>query len=856
METCFRRPLFILGMAVASGIAVAFQMGGKAWLILFAVLIVPAVRGLCFASGRAEPGRGRRALLLILAGYLAGGGLLVMEDHPRRELPDLAGESLTIIGEVNRVRAAGDEAGGRKLLLEVEAERILMKRGEKNLSGEKVMVTAAEGLLKGGGQGTLPGKGEGGSTQMSPGEKIRVSGVLKLPSEKRNPGCFDYRLYLRTKGINTTLYASALKREGAGASGGISRLSSVLFIQKESFLHRLEIRMSRQSALLMRGILFGETGELDEELLETFRRNGTAHILAVSGLHIGILYAALLGLVKLLQGIFPCLLSRPGRAAFFLLTLSFFLGYGMLSSWSPSVVRAVVMVLLHAFAQMTGRRYDLASAAFAVALASMCRQPLILFQAGFQMSFLAVLTLSLLTAYIQRIYSGVFLASLAVQLGLGPYMSWQFHTISLLAVFINVPVVFLAGLIVPLGVASMTLPGAGYVLDGPVALLCRLLTECNDLCRMDGITTFLVPGPPLWAVLLFYGGLVLFASEEGRLAISRRGRRWVIPAGLCLCLAAGGLHAAADDGFSRMDLVFVDVGQGDCIHVKTGGKNYLIDGGGSERYNIGRKTLRPYLLANGTARVDGAFVTHLHTDHYRGICELAREGMVRRIFVYEANRLKEEQITEDTGLKAEQITYLRRGHRVRLSSSASLTVLWPEEKDEEEYGRMIADEADENASSLIMSLEINGMSLLATGDLGEEGERELLSEYGYGNGQGPGNEKDPGKGGDSGKGEAPGNEKDPGQGGESGLRTDILKVGHHGSGYSSCEDFLKAVNPSLAVIQVGENNTYGHPASQTLSRLDRQGIPVLRNDLQGAIGMKIRSGKIAGLRWMIEAPAE
>ena len=133
---------------------------------------------------------------------------------------------------------------------------------------------------------------------------------------------------------------------------------------------------------------------------------------------------------------------------------------------------------------------------------------------------------------------------------------------------------------------------------------------------------------------------------------------------------------------------------------------------------------------------------------------------------------------------------------------------------------MIENEEDENASSLIMRVSINGVSMLATGDMGEEGEGRLIAL----------------------KGPA--------------VTSDILKVGHHGSKYSSCDGFLDEVSPKLAVIQVGKGNTYGHPTPDVLGRLAERHVPVLRNDLQGAIGLKLGSGKIAGLRWMIEAPAE
>ncbi len=354
--------------------------------------------------------------------------------------------------------------------------------------------------------------------------------------------------------------------------------------------------------------------------------------------------------------------------------------------------------------------------------------------------------------------------------------------------------------------------GAGLPLQG--------LVKLNELACVDGISCLTVASPPHWALALWYMGLLLLASEEGRLLFIKGRKRLARGLVAGILVASIALGQAADDGYRHMDLVFVDVGQGDCMHLRSGGRNFLIDGGGSADYEVGTKTLQPYLLKNGVRRIDGAFVTHLHTDHYKGICELAKAGLVRRIYIYESNRLKIGQVCRDTGLPKDRISFLRQGQTVRLSREDSLQVLWPEGKSDEEYRRMIENEEDENASSLIMRVNLSGVSFLATGDLGEDGERELLREYG-------------------------GNQTTP-------LHVDILKVGHHGSKTSSSEEFLDAVGPAFAVIQVGKNNMYGHPTPEVLERLEGRGIPVWRTDLQGAVGMKLKDGQVREVRTMVE----
>ena len=123
--------------------------------------------------------------------------------------------------------------------------------------------------------------------------------------------------------------------------------------------------------------------------------------------------------------------------------------------------------------------------------------------------------------------------------------------------------------------------------------------------------------------------MAFFMSEDGRLVIMRKRKALItamITAVLTIALVFGQING---NEFLKADVVFVDVGQGDCIHFRTeDGRNYMIDGGGSVDYNVGKKVLMPYLLKNGIRRLDGIFVTHLHADHYKGAAELCRDCLL------------------------------------------------------------------------------------------------------------------------------------------------------------------------------------------------------------------------------------
>ncbi|MCQ2545283.1 MAG: DNA internalization-related competence protein ComEC/Rec2 [Clostridia bacterium] len=678
-----------------------------------------------------------------------------------------------------------------------------------------------------------------------PGDMVEIQGTVSIPQGRRNPGCFDYALYLRSQNIPVTMTAKTIHKAYSADS-----FPGKLYKIKESFISRLESSADRDTAAMMRSVMFGEKGNLDEDVLEVFQRNGTAHILAVSGLHIGIIYGFILKLWNLIGNLTKGLICGRRGVTFFAFNSLFFGCYMVMANFSPSVVRAVIMVLLHVFAQLTNRYYDLSNAALTVMIIVLIFNPYMLFNVGFQMSFLAVLTLVLVMPFIKNIYSGVFLSSLVIQIGLGPFIIYNFNYLSLIAVFINVPVIFLAGLIVPAGLVSMVIScisKSSLTIFGISAkalkLMCDFLEWINSAAEIDGVTTFQMPSPPLWIMAFYYLGLLLLATEEGRIAIIRAGElgasaaaklksriRYVIKTCAVILMVSLAFAYIAGDNFRDCNLTFVDVGQGDCMCLQSEG-TYLIDGGGNINYDLGKNTLRSYLLKNGMSHVDGAFVTHLHTDHYKGICELCREGMVKKLYVYEGNRAIKEQIAWETGLRSESIEFIHSGQDIIIGDGGLLNrhreyfeVMWPAKKTEQEYREMLKDKENENKMSLVIRVHFEHdpmfgkteeTTMLATGDMGEEGEMELISEFG------------------------------------NNLKSTILKVGHHGSKYSSTESFLDEVDPSVAIIQVGKNN-YGHPAAETIDRLAACRAEVYRNDESGAIGFCIKNGKIRKVRRMIE----
>jgi len=262
---------------------------------------------------------------------------------------------------------------------------------------------------------------------------------------------------------------------------------------------------------------------------------------------------------------------------------------------------------------------------------------------------------------------------------------------------------------------------------------------------------------------------------------------------LCITTIAA---AVLSDGFEGADAVFVDVGQGDCVHLRNGaGMDLLFDGGGKEDYDVGRKIVRPYLLKNRVRTVDAAFVTHLDTDHFGGIVALCQEGMVDRLILYEGHRGELREIMEETGLPKERILFAGPGDVFRFEE-ITVRCLGP-----------LGESGSENEQSLVLLAEAAGRRVLITGDIGEETEQKMAAVYEEGS-----------------------------------MQTDVLQVPHHGSKYSSSDALIRAASPAAAVVQVGVNR-YGHPAQEVIDRYEQSGIAVYRNDLDGAVGIDLADMK-------------
>lgn len=595
---------------------------------------------------------------------------------------------------------------------------------------------------------------------------IAFTAELRDADGARNPHCFDYYTYLKSCGIGKI--ATVAEYEVSDSELSVfEKYERLLYRSRCEFLEGI----GSENRGIIAGVLFGDSSYMEEEIYEEFRNNGTAHILAVSGLHVGILY-----------GIYKKLAGRRRTPGALLVLLALLITYGTLSMWSPSATRAILMITVSTVGRLADRRYDRLTGMSVAAFILIADNPYVILGTGFQMSFLAISSITFFTPLVSRRIPEGLATAMAVNFGLLFYQIQSFNYISLVSLLVNIPIIYLTGYFVPIAMLTFVLSCAGvqstlmYAFTEGFAML---LTKLNHFSTLGGLSSLDVVSLPQ-GVMIFILCISFFAASETFLIWRLRKNLKNI---LCMAVAIVSVsviaQVAAYSPITHDNIVFVDVGQGDCIQIRADGKNILIDGGGKSDYNLGKKTLKPYLLKNGVASVDAALATHKHTDHYKGLTELAECMRTGEIF-----------------------TDMTAGKTVRLSDSVWIEVLWPLEISGEST-------QDENKNCSVFMIHYDGIKILVTGDLDSEGEKEMLSYYD----------------------------------GSDTMSADVLKVGHHGSKYSTCEEFLSIVNPKLAVIQVG-SNTYGHPTQEVLDRLNERGCKIYRNDINGAVGLRIKKNKI------------
>ncbi|MCI8465702.1 MAG: DUF4131 domain-containing protein [Lachnospiraceae bacterium] len=656
------------------------------------------------------------------------------------------------------------------------------------------------------------------------GRTISAKVRLMEMEEARNPGQFDSRSYYRSQGIAYQAKGRAL----LDVSGRTDYLRLGLRTLRRQFVENLLKTAGEKQGGMLCAMVLGEKWAADKESVSLYEESGMGHLLAISGLHISL---AGMGVYHLIRKFFrgSYVLGAAGCTG-----MSFC--YYLLTGEGTSAGRALLMLTVYGIGQVLGRQYDLACAAAGAALLMLLRRPLLLFQCGFLLSFGSVLALGLLYPLFCREkfpkILGPVLPGLSIQLVTLPVQASFFYRLPVYSLILNLAVLPLFTAAALLGIAGALFGGS---LPGVMSILLFPARGILWLYEFLGEQSLCLPGavwrtgkPEEWQLWLYGTLLLLLGRQLGKREIekretedggklsnkmsARKGRvlcRKDRKKGLCkLLLLSGLLFCLAPIPFRGVELTFLDVGQGDSCFLRTAeGFTFFIDGGSSDKRNIGEYCLEPFLDFQAVGQVDFALLSHGDADHINGISELMEKGRIGALIL--PQRREEGEGLAAIREKAEQakipVFFLGQGERMRIGE-ATFTCLWPESR--KEVGEDGAGFSDENETSMVLWFSWRELDVLFTGDLEGRGE-EAVTTY-----------------------------LEERHSDRSKASVDILKVSHHGSGGASSLPFLKATAPGYGIISCGRNNRYGHPAKDTLERLERFGCQIFRTDQGGAVTVR------------------
>ncbi|NLM52648.1 MAG: DNA internalization-related competence protein ComEC/Rec2, partial [Firmicutes bacterium] len=621
------------------------------------------------------------------------------------------------------------------------------------------------------------------------GLPLQLQGTVNKPMGQRNPGGFDYAQYLAARHVGGIMTVSP--REVTVMTG---QKGNVLV----AFLARLRRRattvfarhLPAAEAGLLAGMVLGQRDLVAAETIAAYRQLGLAHLLAVSGLHVGYVAAFVFYLTALFSG-------RSRSWPVYILTMFLIFLYVLLTGGQPPVWRAALMLMITMFARQTGRTGDGLQALCTSGMILLFSRPLWLFSLSFQFSFAATAGILLLTPRLQTYFSRLppalansLAVTLAAQAAVLPLQINHFGLFSLFVVPLNLFCIPLVGVVMILGLAGMlcglvSLAAAAPLLWTALPLLTILDRVPRAFYGMPASALSLPPLPPVW--WLVYLGFLFFFIQGARLQ-PLTGKKILVFLLAANLILFSGLPVTLERG---LQVTFLDVGQGLAVYIRTpSNQHILIDAGTAQ---AGESVLVPFLRTQRLKSIDLMILTHPHDDHYGGMVPVLENFQVAAFAGNGLAEKTESYATLERLCQEQQIPcFIVKQGSVLTLGEVKIKVLWPP------AGHIKNTGDDLNNNSLVMQVFYRDFSCLVTGDLEEAGLKSLLATQ-------------------SGK-----------------LKADLVQIPHHGSRNTYLPQFLEAVAPQIAVIPVGPN-LYGHPHTEVLTQIAQTGCSLYRTDRHGAV---------------------
>lgn len=659
------------------------------------------------------------------------------------------------------------------------------------------------------------------------GETLVLNGTVELWENAVNEGNFDECSFYLARKIDFALKDIHTISVHGKACVWKEYLFCLRFQLKEVY-RKL---MTPEAGGIMSTMVLGDKTLLDAETKRLYQIAGLSHMMAISGLHISVIG---MSLYKFLRGR-GLGFGMSGAVVGLLLY-----AYGTMVGMGTSVQRSVGMFAMFLFAQTIGRAYDSLNALGLTALVLLWRNPYLLWDAGFQFSFIAILgvvwiggCVSFETAVHEKTKQKLFLGA-SVLVATLPLAAWHYYEAPLYAMMMNFLVLPFMGVLLVLGVAGgmmglLSLRGAAGILF-PCEKLLELVRGLCEFCEKLPQSMVIVGRPELWQVICYYAGVVLLVlwayrrkkntrtirngATEKRV-MSGRGRQ-IAGSLMIVCILFFILTFPASGG---LELDILDVGQGDGAFFRTeGGNTVFVDGGSSNIKQVGTYRILPFLKYKGVRRIDFWFISHTDEDHISGLREILEAGYEVAYLIFAEGIVRDDTYEELRTLAEKndtQILFVTAGDTLHLRES-QIHVLYPQAETDTELQKQEAAAMDKNASSLVFIYEEKGFTAIFTGDVGSEQEHELTARL-----------------------------KDAYESGKvTDVSLEVYKAAHHGSKYSNSEELLDFLQPEIATVSCAKKNNYGHPGAEAIAHMEKAGSEVFYTMESGQITVNVEDGEI------------
>ena len=614
------------------------------------------------------------------------------------------------------------------------------------------------------------------------GANVDTKGVVYYPNKKSNNTSYDEELNFKIDNITYKMYANKIEVLK------YNKIKTYLYNLKENICNIYDDILPQKESNILKAMILGEKQFLDNETIDLYRTSGIYHILAISGLHIGILSLFLTKIFKFVN-------KRFGYI-FVIIILIF---YCIFTGASLSTIRATIMCITVLIANILFRNPDFISSISLSAIILLIKNPYYLFDIGFLYSYTSVFSIAFLGSRICNIYNikGIykaFIISFFVCLSIKPITAYYFYNFTILDTLLNIIIIPFMSIVVIIGfissiVGMFSIPIAKFLI-GSVYYILRLFTYICKVVENMNFNNIIIGRPSIFVIISLYIMLFFIGYAFYDKYLLKK-RKKFINIGMGIFIIFVSISILTPKPFT---ITMLDVGQGDSIVGINNDGVFLIDGGGNNNFSTGENIILPYLKSKGIQTIDFVFVSHNDSDHIKGIIEILDKIKIKNLFLPINNTLDENyetllNIAKDKNIP---IYFLQNGDSLTLGKNLNFDVLHPNKE--------FLDK-DDNNNSLVLKLNYNNNSILFTGDIEKRAEEFLLN-----------------------------NNKN--------LKSDILKVAHHGSKTSTTTDFIKNVTPKDALISCKENNIYKHPSEETLKTLKYANINIYRTDKNKSITIK------------------